>query len=306
MISPILSIFLNYIIILFAVAFLSLIEHKLLAYSQLRKGPNKPSTIGLLQPISDALKLITKENLTPLHANTLSFIIAPTIILILALSIWRLVPMSYNTITIKYTLIIFICLSSLSVYSSLAASWSSNSKYALLGTVRTIAQTISYEVSIALILISILITHPNFRFPSIIALSQSPYLYLNPLLSLIWFTTILAELNRTPFDLAEGERELVSGFNTEYSGGLFIKIFMAEYINIIFISYISIILLMYIYSSYLFLRAYLVAFCTMVIIVRSSYPRIRYDHLIYINWVFFLPAAIINIILFTPLGNPPI
>lgn len=296
-ISFFISFFLSYIIALIAIAFYTLIERKFLGYFQLRKGPNKVILIGIPQPFADAIKLFTKEQINPTPANISPYIFAPILGLILALILWILFPHSNPSIFIIYGALYFLCVSRINVYTTFIAGWCSNSKYALLGALRGIAQTISYEVSIALIILSILILHQSIDFNSI-----KPYswiiLIITPLF-IIWFITNLAETNRTPFDFAEGESELVSGFNVEYRAGLFALIFIAEYINILFISLITATL----FSGYLNLLSDIqliiktIFIATAFVWIRATLPRIRYDNLIYLTWKRFLPFSLACIIL---------
>ncbi len=299
MISYTPTIFLTCLCGLVRIAFLTLTERKILRYSQLRKGPNKPSLIGLLTPGSDAIKLLSKEIFSTTFTNKPLFYASPTLLLLIALILWITLPITKPSLIPKYGIIVFLCLSSIRVYSTLAARWASNSKYALLGSTRNIAQTISYEVRIAFIIINIFILLPSLSLYSPPKLSYTPIALLNLTTSLIWLSTIIAELNRAPFDLIEGERELVSGFNTEYGRGLFTLIFIAEYINILFISGISIIILITspLYSLQPLLLISISSISVLIILSRTTYPRIRYNTLISLNWKIFLPFIISTIIL---------
>lgn len=295
--TPIISTLLRYLLALIAIAFYTLIERKLLGYFQIRKGPNKPRLLGLPVPFADAIKLFVKEQAKPTISNIILFIAAPTIRLALAIIIWILYPHNFQAIYIQFGILYFLCVSRINVYPTFTAGWCSNSKYALFGRLRGVAQTISYEVSMALILISCLLILHSIDW-TIISTNQKSWVALiaTPLL-LIWFITTLAETNRTPFDFAEGESELVSGFNTEYRSGLFALIFIAEYTNILFIRITSAILffgtlsgLAFINRSLLVLKTML--FATLFVWVRATMPRIRYDHLIYLTWKNFLPVTI--------------
>jgi len=300
MLSSFSSTLISYIIILAAIAFFTLLERKALGYFQLRKGPNKVGIIGIPQPLADALKLFSKELTIPSLANISPFFIAPTIGLFLAIIIWSLYPSSANLTFYKFGVLVFLIISRLRVYTTLCAGWTSNSKYSLLGSLRGVAQTISYEVRISLILISCLLFHQSLRINIIFIYNNIIICLLCPILLYIWFTTTVAETNRTPFDFAEGERELVSGFNTEYSGGSFAIIFIAEYVNIIFISIITSVIFLISYegslinSIIIILQSLIVAF--IFLWLRATLPRIRYDRLIMLTWKSFLPMSLILLI----------
>ena len=287
------SILISTIIALLAIAFYTLIERKLLGYFHLRKGPNKVGLIGLPQPFSDAIKLFLKEKNTPTSSNKLPFILAPSITLALSIMIWSIYPHRHQSFFIKFRVLYFLCVSRINVYTTFIAGWRSNSKYALLGALRRVAQTISYEVSISLIILTTLIIIITMDFTQI-KLNTWTTLITGPL-SVIWFITILAETNRAPFDFAEGESEIISGFNIEYRGGLFAIIFMAEYINILIISLISRVLFLRITTtiiSDLLVIIKTITLVTLFVWIRASYPRMRYDHLINLTWKIFLPGAL--------------
>nr|YP_009503321.1 NADH dehydrogenase subunit 1 [Leucosyrinx sp. MNHN IM 2013-19304]AXA45392.1 NADH dehydrogenase subunit 1 [Leucosyrinx sp. MNHN IM 2013-19304] len=295
--SIISSIF-TYICILLAVAFFTLLERKGLSYIQLRKGPNKVGLMGLPQPIADAAKLLTKEIAKPTMANYSPYFMAPIFSLVLALLLWQLYPSLYSTSYFKWGILFFLCVSSMNVYGTLLAGWASNSKYALLGSLRAIAQTISYEVSMALVLLFPLFLVGSFSFTEIKESQELIWFsfFMIPV-SLMWFVTCVAETNRAPFDFAEGESELVSGFNIEYGAAGFALIFLAEYANILVMSMFSA-LLFFGGSSFLLIESDLgfmlkVLFFSFVFIwVRASYPRFRYDLLMGLTWKGFLPASL--------------
>ncbi len=289
---------------LIAIAFFTLLERKILGYSHLRKGPNKVRFLGLLQPIADAAKLFLKELRFPKSANSIPFFIAPILGLILALSIWVIYPYLLNPTNYIFGVLIFLAISSLNIYSALFAGWLSNSKYALLGGLRGIAQTISYEVSIALIILSPFLFIKTFIFQHILSFTLISLII--PILLTIWFTTILAETNRTPFDLAEGESELVSGFNTEYSSGTFAIVFIGEYTSILAIRlftsvfFININIFPITILSILFFTLF---FRRVFVWTRTTFPRIRYDQLITLAWKSFLPIALAHLFLFLFLAS---
>nr|QJS52208.1 NADH dehydrogenase subunit 1 [Gondwanalimnadia sp. MT-2020] len=285
------------IMVLVSVAFLTLFERKLLGYIQLRKGPNKVGPSGLLQPFSDAVKLFTKEQNYPFQANMLAFSLSPILSLFLALLIWVTLPSSYNLWSMSMSGLLLICIMSMNVYSILISGWSSNSKYPLLGALRGVAQTISYEVSLALILISFFIIFKSFDLSKFNLYQQNCWLVcLAPSLSLIWFTSSLAETNRTPFDFAEGESELVSGFNTEYSSGGFALIMLAEYTSIIFMSMLFSHMFLGGMSSNFFM-AKLAFIIYLFVWARGTLPRFRYDKLMNLAWKSFLPITL-NLVIF--------
>jgi len=291
---------LRYVIALLAIAFYTLIERKFLGYFQLRKGPNKVILMGLPQPFADAIKLFTKEQTNPTPANLSPYIFAPILGLILALMLWTLFPHSSPSAFFIYRVLFFLCVSRINVYTTFIAGWCSNSKYALLGALRGVAQTISYEVSISLILLSVLIIHKSIDINIIKPLTWVSLLIIP--LAIIWFITNLAETNRTPFDFAEGESELVSGFNVEYSAGIFALIFIAEYANILFIRLLTATLLSGEIPIFQDIQLIIktMALATLFVWVRATLPRIRYDNLIYLTWKRFLPLSLATIILLAP------
>nr|QFZ89809.1 NADH dehydrogenase subunit 1 [Megascolecidae sp. YN201742-02] len=287
------SLMLSLIMALLAMAFYTLMERKFLGYFHLRKGPNKVGLMGIPQPLSDAMKLFVKEQIKPSPANKSPFMVAPTMALILALLMWAIYPHSHQSYFLQFSVLYFLCVSSMNVYTTFMAGWSSNSKYALLGALRGVAQTISYEVSMSLILLSALVLMMNMDFMKMnmytwIALMIMP-------LSVTWFITNLAETNRTPFDFAEGESELVSGFNIEYSSGLFAMIFMAEYMNILIMSLLTSVLFMsmsHMMMSDLIMVTKTMMLAMLFIWVRATFPRMRYDHLMSLTWKSFLPISL--------------
>nr|YP_009509729.1 NADH dehydrogenase subunit 1 [Antarctoneptunea benthicola]AXF46345.1 NADH dehydrogenase subunit 1 [Antarctoneptunea benthicola] len=300
---------LSYICILLAVAFFTLLERKGLSYIQLRKGPNKVGLMGLPQPIADAAKLLTKEIAKPTMANYSPYFVAPVFSFILALLMWQLYPSLYSCSYFKWGILFFMCVSGMNVYGTLLAGWASNSKYALLGSLRAIAQTISYEVSMALVLLFPLFLVGSFSFIEIKESQEFIWLaFLMIPVSFMWFVTCVAETNRAPFDFAEGESELVSGFNIEYGAAGFALIFLAEYANILVMSLFSS-LLFFGGSSLIFMESDLgfmlkvLFFAFAFIWVRGSYPRFRYDLLMGLTWKGFLPASLSFLLLITILAS---
>nr|AFO60399.1 NADH dehydrogenase subunit 1 [Vansonia rueppellii]AFO60400.1 NADH dehydrogenase subunit 1 [Vansonia rueppellii] len=287
--------------ILLAVAFLTLLERKVLGYMQLRKGPNIVGPYGLLQPIADAVKLFIKEPLQPLTSSLTLFIIAPTLALTLALMMWIPLPMPHPLINMNLSILFMLALSSLAVYGILWSGWASNSKYALIGALRAVAQTISYEVTLAIIILSILLMNGSFTLSTLITTQEYIWLIMPSWpLAMMWFISTLAETNRAPFDLTEGESELVSGFNVEYAGGPFALFFLAEYANIIMMNALTIILFLGAYDNPLFPEMYTInfmvkalLFTTFFLWIRASYPRFRYDQLMHLLWKNFLPITLV-------------
>lgn len=286
------------IFILIGVAFLTLLERKVLGYIQIRKGPNKVGFTGLLQPFRDAIKLFTKEQIFPYISNLNIYYLSPVINLFLSLILWIRIPFVSISFNFDLSLLFFLCVSRLRVYTIILAGWSSNSNYAILGSIRSVAQTISYEVSLVLILLSFLFIILRFNIVDLMKYQENIwFIFLLIPLRIIWVISGLAETNRTPFDFAEGESELVSGFNVEYRRGGFAIIFLAEYSNILFIRIICVIIFLGgdLYSWIFFIKIVIVRFFWLW--VRGTLPRYRYDKLIYLAWKNYLPTSL-NLLLF--------
>nr|WAX39141.1 NADH dehydrogenase subunit 1 [Anaplecta sp. 3 ZQW-2020] len=281
------------IFVLVGVAFLTLMERKVLGYIHIRKGPNKVGYMGLLQPFSDAIKLFCSEQTYPLVSNYISYYLSPVFGLFLSLLIWGLIPYLSGLIFFNVGLLFFLCCTSLGVYTLMVAGWSSNSNYSLLGGLRSVAQTISYEVSLALIMLSFIYLVGSYDLTSFYFYQLSAwFIFIFFPLSLVWFISSLAETNRTPFDFAEGESELVSGFNVEYSSGGFSLIFLAEYASILFMSLMfSILFLGSDLDSLLFFFK-VVGVSFLFIWVRGTLPRYRYDKLMGLAWSSYLPLSL--------------
>ena len=307
----ILKIFLIIFPLLISIAYLTFFERKVIGSMQLRKGPNVVGPFGLLQPIADGLKLLSKETIFPDNSNKFLFILSPIITFVLALIAWAVIPIDYKVVLadINVGIMYIFAVSSLGVYGIIVAGWSSNSRYAFLGSLRSAAQMISYEVSIGLIIISILLTAGSLNLSSIV-LSQEKVWYIIPHFPMfvIFFISTLAETNRAPFDLPEAESELVAGYNVEYSSMSFGLFFLGEYGNMILMSSMS---------TILFLGGWLppiqneffnlipgfiwflvkVAFLLFIFLwVRATLPRYRYDQLMSLGWKLFLPLSLLWII----------
>nr|UGS80138.1 NADH dehydrogenase subunit 1 [Acantholachesilla sp. AcspLA] len=296
--SFIISYLILIILVLVSVAFLTLMERKVLGYIQIRKGPNKVGFMGIMQPFSDAVKLFSKETTYPIKSNYLMYYFCPIISFLLIFLMWILVPYYFMLINMNFGLMFFLICLSLGVYSIMIAGWSSNSCYSLLGGLRSVAQTISYEVSLAFIFLNMIILTGSYNLIDFLLFQKmSLFIFCSFPLFLMFFTSMLAETNRTPFDFAEGESELVSGFNIEYSSGGFALIFLAEYSSIIFMSLI-IVLIFFGFDLFSLLFYFFVVFISFMFIwFRGTFPRYRYDKLMNLCWKSFLPVSL-NLLIF--------
>nr|AND97170.1 NADH dehydrogenase subunit 1 [Theopompa sp. FY-2016a] len=281
------------IFVMVGVAFFTLLERSVLGYIHLRKGPNSVGFIGILQPFGDAIKLFCKEHINPMVSNYLLYYICPVFSLLLSLILWMLMPYMGGLLTFNLGLLFFLVCTSLGVYTVMLAGWSSNSNYALLGGLRAIAQTISYEVSLALILLSFVFMINSYSLMDFYYYQLGVWLFFLHLpLGSVWFVSCLAETNRSPFDFAEGESELVSGFNVEYGSGGFALIFLSEYASILFMSMLMCILFLGSNLSSITFYLKLVFISFLYIWVRGTLPRYRYDKLMYLAWSSFLPLSL--------------
>jgi len=286
------------ICVIVGVAFLTLLERKVLGYIQIRKGPNKVGFVGVVQPFNDAIKLFSKEQTYPFISNYLIYYFSPIFSLFLSLLSWICIPFIIKLFRFNLGILFFLCCLRIGVYRIILAGWSSNSRYSLLGGLRAVAQTISYEVRLALILLSIIFLIRRFNFLNFFIFQINIwFIILCFPLAIVWFCTSLAEVNRTPFDFAEGESELVSGFNVEYRRGSFALIFLAEYSRILFIRIIFSIIFLGgdIVNFYFFIKLRIISY--IFIWIRGTIPRFRYDKLINMAWKRFLPFSL-NFLIF--------
>ncbi|KJV10991.1 NADH:ubiquinone oxidoreductase subunit H [Elstera litoralis] len=298
--------------LLVAVAYLTYAERKVLAVMQLRRGPNVVGPFGLLQPLADGLKLFMKETIVPAGASRVLFIMAPMLTFILAMLAWAVIPVDQGWVLsdINVGVLYLFAISSLGVYGIIIAGWASNSKYAFLGALRSAAQMVSYEVSIGLVIITVLLCVGSLNLSRIVE-AQKTVWFVIPLLPMfvIYFISALAETNRSPFDLPEGESELVGGYFTEYSSMTFALFFLGEYANMILMSAMG---------SILFLGGWLppidiapfnwvpgpiwfaLKICFLLfgfLWVRATFPRFRYDQLMRLGWKIFLPFSLFYVVL---------
>ncbi|MCZ4282005.1 NADH-quinone oxidoreductase subunit NuoH [Kiloniella laminariae] len=303
--------------LLIAVAYLTLAERKVIGAMQLRKGPNVVGPFGLLQPFADAVKLMMKETIMPSGANRIVFIMAPMLTFILSLVAWAVIPFGEGLVVsdINVGILYLFAISSLGVYGVIMAGWASNSKYPFIGALRSAAQMVSYEVSMGLVIITVLMCVGSLNLSDIVMAQKGDYGLLNwyafPLLPMfvIFFISILAETNRSPFDLPEGESEIVAGFMVEYSSMSFALFFLGEYANMILMSAMTAILFMggwlppfdiapfnWIPGPIWFsLKIAFVLFCFLW--VRATFPRFRYDQLMRLGWKVFLPFTLFWVLL---------
>jgi len=302
--------------IMLSVAYLTLAERKVIGYVQVRIGPNRVGPRGLLQPIADGLKLLLKEIIIPTNANRFLFILAPLLALAPALAAWAVVPFDDGMVLadIDAGLLYILALTSMSVYGIIIAGWASNSKYAFLGALRSAAQVVSYEIAMGFALVGVLLAAGSMNLGEIVRAQQGSILhwYWLPLLPLflIYFISGVAETNRAPFDVAEGESEIVAGFHVEYSGMTFALFFLAEYANMILVSALAALLfcggwlspfqgipmlgpLFAWVPGLVWLLAKMAFFLFLFLWFRATFPRYRYDQIMRLGWKVFIPITIV-------------
>lgn len=304
-ISSLIEILLVIVPLLVAVAYFTLLERKVLSAIQKRRGPNVVGFLGIMQPLADGLKLLLKETIIPSKSNTVIFLVSPIIFFTLSFLGWTVIPFSEHSVIsdIDLGILYLFAVSSLGSYGIILSGWSSNSKYAFLGALRSTAQMISYEVSIGLIVLSAISCSGSYRLIELVK-AQTDVWYVIPLLPLfvIFLVSVLAETNRPPFDLPEAEAELVSGYNVEYSAMGFALFFLGECASIILMSSFIVVLFFggwktpFIFSmenmSFFVFATKVVFFCYVFVWIRATYPRYRYDQLMRLGWKVFLPISI--------------
>ncbi|MCP4953269.1 MAG: NADH-quinone oxidoreductase subunit NuoH [Proteobacteria bacterium] len=309
------------------VAYYTLAERKVIAYMHVRVGPNRVGPKGLLQPIADAVKLMFKEMIIPTNADRYLFIIAPILALVPALGAWAVIPFTENLILtdINASLLYVLALTSMGVYGVVVAGWASNSKYAFLGAMRSAAQIVAYEIAMGFALVGVLMAAGSLNLREIVMAQQGGIhqWYVLPLfpLFMVYLISGVAETNRAPFDVAEGESEIVAGFHVDYSGMGFAVFFLAEYANMILISALTVILFLGGWYSplpfapftwipdigWFFIKLSMVAF--LFLWFRATFPRYRYDQIMRLGWKVFIPVTLIWIVVigvarfYTPIGH---
>jgi NADH-quinone oxidoreductase subunit H len=293
--------------LLISVAYFTLAERKIMGAMQRRKGPNVVGTFGLLQPLADGFKLLIKETVIPSNANTVVFILAPIITFLLSLLGWAVIPFGEGMVLadLNVGIMYLFAISSLGVYGVITSGWSSNSKYAFLGALRSAAQMVSYEVSIGVIIITVLLCVGSLNLSEIILAQQNIWFFI-PLfpMFIMFFISALAETNRHPFDLPEAEAELVAGYNVEYSAMGFALFFLGEYANMLLMSGMTVILFLGGWLPILPIMPFTwipgplwfgIKMCLFVVLfiwARAAFPRYRYDQLMRLGWKIFLPLSL--------------
>jgi NADH-quinone oxidoreductase subunit H len=300
--------------LLLSVAYLTYAERRVIGLMQMRRGPNRVGPFGLLQPIADAVKLIFKETIVPTPASKIVFMIAPMITFILSLVGWAVIPFAEGWVLSDMNLgvLYILAVSSLGVYGIIMAGWASNSQYAFLGAIRSSAQMISYEVSMGLVIVTVLLVTGSLNLSEIVEYQREMPFWIHLLLApmaVVFFISVLAETNRLPFDLPEAESELVAGYNVEYSSMSFALFFLGEYANMILVSAMTVTFFMGGYLppfgiSFLYLVPgfiwFILKICFLLFVflwIRATLPRYRYDQLMYLGWKVFLPLTLFWVVL---------
>lgn len=296
--------------LLLCIAYLTFFERKIIAYMQLRQGPNTTGPFGLLQPIADGIKLLHKETILPSAAHKPLFFIAPVLLFTLSLCAWAVIPFQENWVfsNLNVGILYLLAISSMNVYSLILAGWASGSRYAFLGALRSVAQMISYEVSMGLVVVCIILCAGSLNLSDIVK-AQEKVWYIVPLFPvwMIFFISCLAETNRSPFDLPESEAELVAGYNVEYSAFTYALFYLGEYANMILMSALNALLFMGGWLApckalndipgIVWFGFKISFFLFLFIWIRATLPRFRYDQLMKLGWCYFLPLALCAVII---------
>ena len=289
-----------------AVAYLTLAERKVIGYMQVRIGPNRVGYFGLLQPIADGLKLLFKEIIIPTTSNKTLFLLGPVLAIAPAFAAWAVVPFDATLVLadVNAGLLYILAMTSVAVYGVIIAGWASNSKYAFLGALRSAAQIVSYEIAMGFALVGVLMCANSLNLGKIVMGQEGGFWhwYFLPLfpLFIVYFISAVAETNRAPFDVAEGESEIVAGFHVEYSGMSFAVFFLAEYANMILVSMLAALMFLggwlspvpFIPDSFLWLLAKVGFLLFLFLWFRATFPRYRYDQLMLLGWKCFLPLSL--------------
>ena len=302
------------VVLLLLAAYLIYVERRLLGFMQLRLGPNRAGFQGLLQPLADAVKLLAKEDFIPAGADRVIFLYAPAVVAGTALLVFAVVPFARGwtfrgqeipgvVSDLNVGLLFVLALSSIAVYGVALGGWASNSKYALLGAIRAAAQMLSYELSLGLSLVPVVMLAHSFSLVDIVEKqARLPFIILQPLAFLIFFVSAVAEMKRIPFDLPEAENELVAGYHMEYSGMRFGLYFLGEYVNMVVLGALVAVFFLGGWRGpwlpplvWFLIKVSLVVFA--IIWIRATYPRLRYDHLMEFGWKILIPLALLNIII---------